>query len=53
VSKNYKRNSPLYFKKKLRRNVTQKFKPEEEADAIPLEEKRLAGRGALRRAQKG
>lgn len=30
---------PLYFKKKLRRNVTQKFKPEEEADAIPLYEK--------------
>ncbi len=38
-SKNYKRKSPLYFKKKLRRNVTQKFKPEEEADAIPLYEK--------------
>lgn len=38
-SKNYKRKSPLYFKKKLRRNVSQKFKPEEEADAIPLYEK--------------
>lgn len=37
--KNYKRNSPLYFKKKLRRSATQKFKPEEEADAIPLYEK--------------
>ena len=36
--KNYKKASPLYFKK-LRRNVSQKFKPEEETDAIPLYKK--------------